>query len=201
MTRRIVRPNVHDNAATGSSRKMPNQPKPSLPAVDEIQPPPLGHSKHAMRTPPRPRLHFLSNLRIFLTTLVIFHHTAIPYGGLGSWDFHSRCFPSISPTLAIFNAMDQTFFMALFMWMAGYFMHRELSIFAETEQSMRTLTTGRIFGVRFGLQSGFVLGRARRLLLPTAFYTLLFKPATKIMIASHSNSAAKGMSLIQNTLT
>ena len=31
------------------------------------------------------RLFYLDNLRIYLTILVILHHTAIAYGGAGDW--------------------------------------------------------------------------------------------------------------------
>lgn len=111
------------------------------------------------------RLHHLDNLRIFLTSLVIIHHTAIPYGGLGSWPFRSPCFPPLSIILAGFNAVDQTFFMALFYWMAGYFSHIELAR----------------RGTSYIARRDFALGRMKRLVVPSVFFTVALEPMLKIM--------------------
>ena len=40
---------------------------------------------HQNNTKPQSRLFHLDNLRIYLTILVIVHHTAIAYGGAGDW--------------------------------------------------------------------------------------------------------------------
>ncbi|OAG06050.1 uncharacterized protein CC84DRAFT_1244953 [Paraphaeosphaeria sporulosa] len=80
-----------------------------------------------MRTP---RTHSLDNLRTFLTALVILHHASIPYGGLGSWPYiPSPSSPSAEPglsslALVLFNIVNQTFFMALFFLISGYFSAR-----------------------------------------------------------------------------
>jgi hypothetical protein len=108
----------------------------------------------------RARLHYLDNLRMFLTVLVIYHHTAIAYGGLGSWPFKSQCFPEINPILVVFNAVNQSFFMALFFWIAGVFTSIELS----------HTVHGR------GAWWNFLKSRARRLLIPVLFFTLLIAP-------------------------
>lgn len=68
------------------------------------------------------RRHDLDNLKTFLTTVVIAHHTALPYGGVGNaWAFASRLFPPgfCSPTLLLFNALNQSFFMGVFFWISG----------------------------------------------------------------------------------
>lgn len=76
---------------------------------------------------PQPRTHSLDNLRTFLTILVILHHASVPYGGLGSWPYSpSPTSPSSeldvsSLALALFNIVNQTFFMALFFLISGYF--------------------------------------------------------------------------------
>ena len=114
---------------------------------------------------PNIRLNHLDNLRIFLTSLVIIHHTAIPYGGLGSWEFRSPCFPPFSIFLATFNAVDQTFFMALFYWMAGYFSHLELAR----------------RGGSYVARRDFVKGRLKRLVVPSTFFTLVFAPMMRVM--------------------
>ena len=125
----------------------------------------LPKSTHQNEPPSRNRLHHLDNLRIFLTSLVIIHHTSIPYGGLGNWQLHSPCFPTLSPLLGLFTAVDQTFFMALFFWMAGYFSHLEL---ARRETAVE--------------RRDFIRRRVRRLVVPSIFYTVVLEPTLKIMI-------------------
>jgi hypothetical protein len=72
--------------------------------------------------PPHPRSHQLDNLRTFLTLLVIYHHTAISYGGSGNWGYASRYHrPLFSPPLTAFNALNQTFFMGTFFLLSGHF--------------------------------------------------------------------------------
>jgi hypothetical protein len=51
-------------------------------------------------------------LRVVLTALVILHHTAITYGGSGSW-FYREVRDGGSPTsvlLTVFCAVNQSFF-------------------------------------------------------------------------------------------
>jgi glucan biosynthesis protein C len=70
------------------------------------------------------RSHALDNLRTFLTILVLFHHTSLPYGGIGSWAYESNScsYPSISSlSISTFNVLNQTFFMALFFLISGHF--------------------------------------------------------------------------------
>jgi hypothetical protein len=73
------------------------------------------------------RLYDLDNFRTYLTSLVIYHHTAIPYGGSGNWiyksQFHS---PETSLPLMAFNAINQTYFMVSFFFLSGYFSSRAL---------------------------------------------------------------------------
>ncbi|KAF1995316.1 hypothetical protein P154DRAFT_624086 [Amniculicola lignicola CBS 123094] len=74
------------------------------------------------------RSYYLDNLRTALTVLVIYHHTAIPYGGLGSWPYpppspssHASSPHPPSLPLACFNLVNQTYFMATFFLLSGYF--------------------------------------------------------------------------------
>ena len=69
---------------------------------------------------PRSRTHYLDNLRTYLTALVILHHTAVAYGGAGGWYYLEYPNQSSLP-LAIFNALNQTYFMAAFFVLSGYF--------------------------------------------------------------------------------
>lgn len=71
---------------------------------------------------PQARLFHLDNLRIYLTILVIFHHTAIAYGGVGDWLVVDPAVDEISPIfLTFFNAINQSYFMSMFFLLAGYF--------------------------------------------------------------------------------
>lgn len=79
------------------------------------------------RTKP-PRNGGLDALRAVMTLLVLFHHTAITYGGAGSW-YYREVQPdgSITSTLLLFfNAINQAYFMGVFFLLAGYFTHRSL---------------------------------------------------------------------------
>jgi hypothetical protein len=57
--------------------------------------------------------------------LVVFHHTAIAYGGAGDWLIVDPAVDDISPIfLTFFNAVNQTYFMSAFFLLAGYFTPR-----------------------------------------------------------------------------
>jgi peptidoglycan/LPS O-acetylase OafA/YrhL len=62
-------------------------------------------------------------LRASLTLLVLFHHTAITYGGSGDWYYKEvRSGPELSSQLlSLFTAANQAFFIGLFFLLAGYF--------------------------------------------------------------------------------
>ena len=68
------------------------------------------------------RLLFLDNLRVFLTALVVFHHSAIAFGAAGGWYYMIPPPPgSLAPLLlTIFAGINQAFFMSLFFAIAGY---------------------------------------------------------------------------------
>lgn len=68
------------------------------------------------------RIFFIDNLRIFLTFLVILHHTMITYGALGDWYFiDPNTDASVSIFLTVFAALNQGFFMGLFFLLSSYF--------------------------------------------------------------------------------
>ncbi|RXT03797.1 acyltransferase family protein [Ammoniphilus sp. CFH 90114] len=70
------------------------------------------------------RLYYLDYLRVFLTFLVILHHTAIAYGAGGSWiyvDVDQSELTITSILLTLFTAVNQSFFMGLFFFLSGYF--------------------------------------------------------------------------------
>ena len=71
---------------------------------------------------PRIRLFYLDNLRIYLVVLVIAHHAALAYGGMGNWAVQDPTVDDISPIfLTLFNAVNQSYFMSAFFLLAGYF--------------------------------------------------------------------------------
>jgi surface polysaccharide O-acyltransferase-like enzyme len=73
------------------------------------------------------RMFFLDNIRIYLTILVILHHAALAYGGMGGWAIRDPMVDDISPIfLTIFNAINQSYFMTAFFLLAGYFTPRSL---------------------------------------------------------------------------
>lgn len=65
----------------------------------------------------------LDAFRAVMTLLVLFHHTAITYGGPGSW-YYREIKPDGSATstlLLLFCAINQAYFMGVFFLLAGYF--------------------------------------------------------------------------------
>ncbi|KAF2122276.1 acyltransferase 3 [Lophiotrema nucula] len=73
-----------------------------------------------------PRSFYLDNVRTYLTALVIVHHTSLPYGGFGTWLYKPspgapQYPPSSSLPILVFNALNQTYFMATFFLLSGYF--------------------------------------------------------------------------------
>lgn len=102
------------------------------------------------------RTDFIDRLRVVLTALVIAHHTAITYGGSGSW-FYREVTDGGRPSsllLTLFCAVNQSFFMGMFFLLAGYF----------TPGSLQRKGAARFLmdrGLRLGvplLAFGFVLG-------------------------------------------
>jgi glucan biosynthesis protein C len=62
----------------------------------------------------------IDHVRIMLTALVVFHHTAIVYGGSGGWFWREQ--PNGSNSLLVmFNAVNQAYFMGFFFLLAGYY--------------------------------------------------------------------------------
>ena len=70
----------------------------------------------------RGRLWYLDHLRAAMIVLVIFHHTAVTYGGAGSW-YYSEAQTALPPRvlLTMFTGWNQAFFMGLLFFLSGYF--------------------------------------------------------------------------------
>ena len=68
------------------------------------------------------RLFFIDNIRIFLTVLVILHHLMVIYSGNGSWMYNEERQDEITAALgAWFCAVNQAYFMGLFLFISAYF--------------------------------------------------------------------------------
>jgi len=67
------------------------------------------------------RMFHIDFIRIFLTSLVIFHHTSIVYGGAGSWYWIEGGSEFSEIVLTLFTAVNQSYFMGMFFLLAGYF--------------------------------------------------------------------------------
>jgi glucans biosynthesis protein C len=122
------------------------------------------------------RKHGYDNLRTFLTALVILHHTAIVYGGDGKgWEVRSQCFPPESAILITFNAINQSFFMALFFFMSGHFTQIQIS-------------------KRNPMKSTVTFTRFLRILLPAVIYTFLIPPTLIAMAWASGRGGTYGAS-------
>jgi glucans biosynthesis protein C len=67
------------------------------------------------------RTYWIDNFRTYLTVLVIYHHTALAYGGAGNQTYKSKHHPP-SAGMLLFNAINQSYFMAAFFFLSGHFM-------------------------------------------------------------------------------
>ena len=122
---------------------------------------PLSHSLDTPMPTKDDKMHYLSNLKAFLIALVILHHTAITYGGSGHVAYRSHP-PDSQPLLVTFNAINQTFFMAIFFFIAGFLSRRSLRRRTEKDGPAAC--------------AGFVWDRLLRLGVPTAVYSFLGPP-------------------------
>jgi fucose 4-O-acetylase-like acetyltransferase len=71
----------------------------------------------------RDRLYFADNLRIWLITLVVLHHLAIVYTGVGAFYYVEPppSYPLPLVVLVIFIVVNQAYFMGLLFLISGYF--------------------------------------------------------------------------------
>jgi glucans biosynthesis protein C len=109
-----------------------------------------------------PRNASIDRIRILLTGLVILHHTAIVYGGAGSWYWRQEADGS-NMLLLMFNAVNQSFFMGFFFLLAGYY----------TPPSFDRKGSARYLADRF-----------LRLGLPLLFYAVILSPMTNAIAAT-----------------
>lgn len=108
------------------------------------------------------RISYLDNLRIYLTALVIVHHSSIAFGGSGSWEVMDPSVDSISPIfLTFFTAVNQSYFMSGFFLLAGYF----------TPQSLKKKGP-----------TSFLIDRLIRLGIPLLVYTTLIININQLLV-------------------
>ncbi len=116
------------------------------------------------KTPPtHSRTVFIDHIRLALTILVMWHHSAIMFGGPGGW--YLRLPADGKGTTVLFTLMcsvDQAFFMGAFFLLSGYFTPRAL----DTK----------------GLWK-FAVDRLVRLGIPILVYGCLIGPATIVLAA------------------
>lgn len=75
-----------------------------------------------LATPTRARLYFVDYLRAALVCLVILHHTAITYGGSGSFYYTEPATdPAASGLLSLFTNFNQAWFLGAFFLLSAYF--------------------------------------------------------------------------------
>ncbi len=74
------------------------------------------------RTATEGRLLFVDNIRVFLTVLVLLHHTMIIYAGTGKWIYNEGREDLITRGLGSwFCTVNQAYFMGLFLLISAYF--------------------------------------------------------------------------------
>jgi len=88
---------------------------------------PVVRAISAVNPVPASRIYFLDNLKVFLTVLVVFHHAAQPYGPGGGWWIPAEPggFADFI-ILAIFLAVNSSFFMGLYFMISAYFVPSSL---------------------------------------------------------------------------
>ncbi|TCO30194.1 surface polysaccharide O-acyltransferase-like enzyme [Kribbella steppae] len=68
------------------------------------------------------RLWFVDNLRVLLTVLVVLHHIAVTYSGMGLWYYTEEpTSGAVALWLTVFLLVNQAWFMGAFFLLSGYF--------------------------------------------------------------------------------
>jgi len=119
-------------------------------------------SAEAVQAKATTRLLFVDNIRVFLTILVILHHTMIIYAGSGSFLYTEGRQDTITSVIGNwYCAVDQAYFMSLFLLISAYFI----------PGSYDRKGSGR-----------FVKDRLIRLGIPLIIYSWIISPLTWVVI-------------------
>lgn len=88
-----------------------------------------GHVYEVVDRRPKTRILYLDNLKSFLTVLVLLHHTACTFcGPQNSWFIIIGNYKQpLRLVVAIFLTMNQSYFMALFFFIAAFFVPKSLT--------------------------------------------------------------------------
>jgi peptidoglycan/LPS O-acetylase OafA/YrhL len=111
------------------------------------------------------RAWYVDRIRVVLTALVVFHHTAITYGAPGGW-YYNELQLSLSLTgllLILFVSVNQAFFMGFFFLLAGHF----------TPNSYNRKSLGQ-----------FAMDRLLRLGVPLLVFVFVLDPLTDALVAT-----------------
>ncbi len=112
----------------------------------------------------------IENLRLFLMALVVMHHVACSYAGPWLWYYHQPTNERTYNTLlTAFIAVNQSFFMGLFFFIAAYFAPAALG--------------------RRGTRD-YLKERLVRLGLPLIVFFFVISPSTKFMATRHLRTEA-----------
>ncbi|MHA2072134.1 MAG: acyltransferase family protein, partial [Candidatus Thorarchaeota archaeon] len=135
-------------------------------------------------SPSKPRIFYIDNIRVYLTVLVILHHIAVGYGGSGAWLVYESSFYPIDDLTVIlftlFNAINQSYFMAFFFLLAGYF-------------------TPRSFEKKGG--NPFSKDRLIRLGIPLVVYAAIVSPVAEFIARNYAyNQGWSFLDIIQNRI-
>ncbi|MFW9862171.1 MAG: acyltransferase family protein [Candidatus Thorarchaeota archaeon] len=129
----------------------------------------MAEIKVTTQTIQKSRIFYIDNLRIYLTILVILHHIAMAYGGSGGWFVNESDFYPIDGVTQIvftlFNAINQSYFMAFFFLLAGYFIPRS-------------------FEKKGG--SNYTKNRLIRLGIPLVVYVIFLSPVTEFIVRNYA---------------
>lgn len=111
---------------------------------------------------PKNKIHYIDNLKILLTVLVILHHTFITFGAPGGWYYTQKTtqMGALIP-MTLFVAVNQAFFMGFFFFLSAYFI----------SPSYNRKGAGR-----------FVGDRLLRLGIPLLFYSFVFSPFINYLV-------------------
>lgn len=112
------------------------------------------------------RAYYIDRLRVALIMLLIFHHSAIAFGGKGGWYYVTpdAATGDVQFFLTMMLSIDQAFFLSLFFFISAL------------------LTSSSFDRKGFGK---FMKDRLVRLGIPLAFYTLLIHPTLKFAVSRY----------------
>lgn len=128
------------------------------------------------------RAYSIDRIRVVLTALVVFHHTAITYGAPGGW-YYNEIPLALSLTgllLILFVSVNQAFFMGFFFLLSGYF----------TPPSYNRKS-----------RNQFALDRLLRLGVPLLVFTFLLDPLTDALVLAFGKHSLPFWSVLQEELT